>query len=85
MILRNRDLKLTNKVKPGESSDNKQYQMRIHSYPDRYEIAIVDPNSHKSMYVEAVSVSTLAKSPLVGGAFTGMMFGLYALGRTNRV
>jgi len=57
--------------------------MDINSSEEEYTISIADPGKHRYDLQEKVPLSTLITSPPVGGAFTGMMFGLYAFGNNN--
>jgi hypothetical protein len=57
-----------------------QYQLDITSSEEEYTLSIGAHHMDKADIQEKVPVSALIKSPLVGGAFTGMMFGLYAFG-----
>jgi hypothetical protein len=56
-----------------------QYYLYIAASAERYQLILGDPESDMHWQPE-VLVSELAVSPLVGGAFTGTMFGLYAFG-----
>jgi hypothetical protein len=60
-----------------------QYDLAIHADQQNYTLSLNSSHttsySHQH-YKHTVPVSQLITSPPVGGAFTGMMFGLYAFG-----
>lgn len=57
-----------------------QYQFDITSSEEEYTLSITTPHMERRDIQEKVPVSALIASPPVGGAFMGMMFGLYAFG-----
>jgi hypothetical protein len=57
-----------------------RYQLDINSLEEEYTLSIATPHIEKGDIQEKLPVSALIASPPVGGAFTGMMFGLYAFG-----
>ena len=56
------------------------YELRIDASTDGYQLSL-GKGSSVLQQSQNLPVSTLATSPPVGGAFTGMMFGLYAFGK----
>jgi hypothetical protein len=57
-----------------------RYELDINSSEEEYTLSIAEPCMDEYQVRESVPVSALITSPPVGGAFTGMMFGLYAFG-----
>lgn len=63
----------------GVHLDPKEVLLEIHSLQSVYDLSISNP-TRKGEVSETVPTSELITSPPSGGAFTGIMFGLYAFG-----